>query len=149
MCYGFYEARALDGPREPYHDPDPDHFTLQDLVLGKWALPAAVLLVAIVIVAGVFTEMGASALRLRTGPHGWFVISSVFGTISGPRSGHAWQNDSALEGPFEAEKQCDTALKKWHSPGYGVNYYCRDTLVSDAKAIWHGIGHDDWPNAPQ
>lgn len=135
--YGFDRVRELEAPqRASYERPDSDRFTFQDLLLGKWGFLTAIAFLMMLIPVGVMVQMLANNVRLMTGPHAWFVISSV-------PIRYARQIDSAWDGPFATKAQCDDAIRRvW--PGD----YCRDILISDAKAIWHGAPHDDWADRP-
>lgn len=111
----------------------------EDLWLGRWTLRTgsiAFAALALVVALGVLLQIGANALRLNLGPHGWFVISSI-------RSAHyrrgqpgVTQTDGVLNGPFASRARCEDALRKSWSRDPSV--YCRDILDSDARAIWRG-----------
>jgi hypothetical protein len=104
-------------------------------MIGKWFLLKTIIAIVLVFIVGLIVEHAVWEIRLRTGPHAYFVVSSSFGYVSGVRGGSAYQNDSTVAGPFKTLARCKLELSNWKNfPG--LNYYCRDLLISDAKAIW-------------
>ena len=102
---------------------------------GKWFLLKALAGIAILVLAGVALEDAWRSIRLRSGPHAYFVVSSRYGYVTGGRGGgKAWQIDSIVAGPLKTSALCKAELAHWES-GYGLSVYCRDLLFSDAAAM--------------
>ncbi len=105
-------------------------------MLGKWFLLKALAAIVIVVIVGVVMEFTFRDLRLRSGLHAYFVVSSQSGYVAtGRGGGHAWQRDSIVAGPFRTAAVCEVQLRSAWTSGYPTSYYCEDLLLSDARGM--------------
>lgn len=104
-------------------------------MLGKWFLLKALIAIAIVLTVGVAAEFAFRSMRLISGPHTYFVVSSQHGYYGSLRGGRAFQRDSIVAGPFKTSVLCNAELRSTWKSGYSTNYYCEDLLLSDARAM--------------
>ena len=103
-------------------------------MVGKWFLLKALVAIIAVVLAGAAVEALVRDMRLKTGPHDYFVVSSSYGYYGGRRGGRAYQRDSVVAGPFKTAGLCSSELRSNWKSVYGMNYYCEDLLLSDAAA---------------
>lgn len=95
-------------------------------------MPAAIGAIALVIALGIALEHVARELRVRTGPHAYFVMSSRAYVVGGGfrRGGRLYEHDYIIDGPFPTLARCKAELS-----GSEATDYCRALLLSDAQQL--------------
>jgi hypothetical protein len=91
--------------------------------------------IAVTIALGFAAEYAYSTVRLNSGPHAWFAVSSYRSIVGGGRrGGREVQVDSIEGGPFESLSDCTSSQSA--DAGYlSGRDYCRELLITDAKSM--------------